>query len=74
MSRNPMGKVFVDVGMSLDGFIAGPNGRPGNPLGDGGTRIHKWLYPLATFLERMGTTGPWMTGPWSLPRWLLLPR
>lgn len=36
-----MGKVFVDVGMSLDGFIAGPNGRPGNPLGDGGTRIHK---------------------------------
>jgi hypothetical protein len=29
-----MGKTFVDVGMSLDGFIAGPNGRPGNPLGD----------------------------------------
>lgn len=28
-----MGKVFVDVGMSLDGFIAGPNGRLGNPLG-----------------------------------------
>ena len=21
-----MGKVFVDIGMSLDGFIAGPNG------------------------------------------------
>jgi hypothetical protein len=37
--------------MSLDGFIAGPNGRPGNPLGDGGTRIHQWLYPLATFHE-----------------------
>lgn len=52
-----MGKVFVDVGMSLDGFIAGPNGRPGNPLGDGGTRVHKWLYPLATFHERMGMTG-----------------
>jgi hypothetical protein len=31
-----MGSVFVDVGMSLDGFIAGPNGRPGNPPGDGG--------------------------------------
>lgn len=52
-----MGKVFVDVGTSLDGFIAGPNGRPGNPLGDGGTRIHQWLYPLAAFRERMGLTG-----------------
>jgi dihydrofolate reductase len=52
-----MGTVFVDVGMSLDGFIAGPNGRPGNPLGDGGTRIHQWLYPLAVFQERMGLTG-----------------
>jgi dihydrofolate reductase len=52
-----MGKVFVDVGTSLDGFIAGPNGRPGNPLGDGGTRIHQWLYPLATFHRRMGMTG-----------------
>jgi hypothetical protein len=28
-----MGKVFVDVGMSLDGFIAGPNAGPRNPLG-----------------------------------------
>jgi dihydrofolate reductase len=52
-----MGTVFVDVGVSLDGFIAGPNGRPGNPLGDGGTRIHQWLYPLAIFRERMGLTG-----------------
>jgi dihydrofolate reductase len=59
-----MAKVFVDVdvGMSLDGFIAGPNGRPGNPLGDGGTRIHQWLYPLATFHERRGSTGG-KTGP-----------
>ena len=32
-----MGSTFVDMAMSLDGFIAGPNGRPGNPLGDGGT-------------------------------------
>ena len=32
-----MSKVIVDRGMSLDGFIAGPNGGPHNPLGDGGT-------------------------------------
>lgn len=52
-----MGKVFVDVGVSLDGFVAGQNARPGNPLGDGGARIHGWLYPLAVFHERMGGAG-----------------
>ena len=29
--------------MSLDGFIAGPNVRPDNGLGDGGMRLHEWL-------------------------------
>jgi len=52
-----MSRVFVDVGMSLDGFIAGPNGRPGNPLGDGGTRIHDWVFRLASFSERAGLSG-----------------
>jgi dihydrofolate reductase len=52
-----MGKVFVDVGMSLDGFLAGPNARPGNPLGDGGARIHRWMFELAGFRERLGMTG-----------------
>jgi hypothetical protein len=28
--------------MSLDGFIAGPNEGPDNPLGDGGHRLHEW--------------------------------
>jgi dihydrofolate reductase len=52
-----MTRVFVDVGMSLDGLIAGPNGRPGNPLGDGGTRIHDWVFRLASFSERSGGSG-----------------
>ncbi len=30
------------MSMSLDGFIAGPNERPGNGLGDGGQRLHEW--------------------------------
>src|ERR1700730_13380538 len=46
-----MGKVFVDVGLSLDGYLAGPNRRPGNPLGDGGPTIHNWLFQTATFRE-----------------------
>ncbi len=30
-----MGKVIVDISMSLDGFVAGSNGGPGNAIGDG---------------------------------------
>src|ERR1017187_2176663 len=30
--------------MSLDGFIAGKNDGPTNPLGDGGMRLHDWLW------------------------------
>jgi dihydrofolate reductase len=32
------------MSMSLDGFIAGPNEGPGNGLGDGGLRLHKWSF------------------------------
>jgi dihydrofolate reductase len=37
-----MGRVLVGLSMSLDGFIAGPNDGPGNPLGDGGARLFDW--------------------------------
>jgi dihydrofolate reductase len=33
------------MSMSLDGFIAGPNERPDNGLGDGGNRLHEWCLP-----------------------------
>lgn len=32
------------MSMSLDGFIAGPNEGPGNGLGDGGDRLHEWIF------------------------------
>jgi len=32
------------MSMSFDGFIAGPNAGPGNGLGDGGDRLHEWLF------------------------------
>ncbi len=35
-----MGKVLVDLSISLDGFITGPNPRPELPLGEGGQRLH----------------------------------
>ena len=31
------------MSMSLDGYIAGPDDRPGQELGDGGFRLFNWL-------------------------------
>jgi dihydrofolate reductase len=52
-----MGKVICDITMSLDGFIAGPNARPGNPIGDGGARLHHWMFPLEGWREPQGLKG-----------------
>jgi dihydrofolate reductase len=52
-----MGNVFVSVGMSLDGFLAGPNGGPKNPLGDGGVAIHQWAFQTRAFMEHLGMEG-----------------
>lgn len=39
-----MSKVCVDMSISLDGFVAGPNTSHENPLGQGGERLHHWLF------------------------------
>jgi dihydrofolate reductase len=39
-----MSATVLYMSMSLDGFIAGPNERPGNGLGDGGHRLHEWYF------------------------------
>jgi dihydrofolate reductase len=39
-----MSKIILDITMSLDGFIAGPNDGPGSPLGEGGERLFAWYY------------------------------
>jgi hypothetical protein len=49
-----MGDVVVDLSMSLDGFIAGPNDGPGNPLGNGGGRLFDWM---SAGTERIGPNG-----------------
>jgi hypothetical protein len=41
--RQAMSKVVLDVSMSLDGFVAGPNVREAEPMGDGGERLHAWM-------------------------------
>jgi dihydrofolate reductase len=52
-----MGQIKSDITMSLDGFIAGPNDGAKYPLGEGGGRLHDWLYGLASFREMHGDTG-----------------
>ena len=52
-----MSKVFVDIGMSLDGFIAGPNGGTKNPLGDEGLKIHNWMFKQKAFLSHLKMEG-----------------
>ena len=39
-----MGKVVLDMTISLDGYIAAPNVDIEQPMGDGGMRLHKWLF------------------------------
>jgi dihydrofolate reductase len=52
-----MAKVTSDLSMSLDGFIAGPNDDVEHPLGEGGERLHQWVYELASWRERHGLAG-----------------
>jgi dihydrofolate reductase len=39
-----MSSTVLYMSMSLDGFIAGPNEGPENGLGDGGERLHEWVF------------------------------
>lgn len=52
-----MGKLTLDITMSLDGFIAGPNQTTEQPLGAGGERLHEWVYGLKSWREAHGESG-----------------
>lgn len=39
-----MAKVLAGITMSIDGYVTGPNDGPGNGLGDGGERLHNWVF------------------------------
>ena len=61
------------MSMSLDGYIAGPNDRPGNPGGDGFMRLHKWYEradgefgrpdgPASAIWDELNATGAVLVG------------
>lgn len=55
-------KVFCDLTMSLDGYVAGPNQTLEEPLGRGGERLHEWVVRLKSWREQHGMDGG-ETGP-----------
>ena len=52
-----MSKVKLDISMSLDGFVAGPDATLEDPLGKGGEQLHEWIIELASWREAHGRTG-----------------
>ncbi len=47
----------LSIGMSVDGFSAGPNQDLANPLGVGGTAIFEWMFGTRTFRRMHGNDG-----------------
>jgi dihydrofolate reductase len=50
-------KVVVDITMSLDGFVAGPDPTLEEPLGRDGERLHEWAFEAASWREQHGLSG-----------------
>jgi dihydrofolate reductase len=52
-----MSQLRLNITMSLDGFVAGPNQSVKNPLGIGGMRLHEWAFALAAWRKPHGLEG-----------------
>jgi len=49
--------VTCQISVSLDGFVAGPHQSLDNPLGEGGLRLHEWVFPTASWRRMQGQEG-----------------
>jgi len=56
MAKDTTGKVVLDISISLDGFIAGPNDSREHPLGEGGMRLHDWMSNTSEDMMQGGTS------------------
>ena len=52
-----MDLVTSHISISLDGFVAGPNQSLENPIGEGGLRLHHWVFTTAAWLRQQGLEG-----------------
>jgi dihydrofolate reductase len=44
-----MARLRLNISMSLDGYVAGPNQSLENPLGEGGEALHEWALATRSF-------------------------
>src|SRR2546426_8750982 len=49
--------VACEVSVSRDGFLDGPSQSRDNPIGDGGMRLHQWMFDTASWKRQQGETG-----------------
>ncbi len=52
-----MARLRLQITMSLDGFVAGPDQGPENPLGVGGLALHEWAFATRAFHAMTGREG-----------------
>ncbi|HEV3284793.1 MAG TPA: dihydrofolate reductase family protein [Solirubrobacteraceae bacterium] len=52
-----MSSITCQISMSLDGFVAGPNQSPKDPLGEGGLRLHEWAFATEGWRAQHGLQG-----------------
>jgi dihydrofolate reductase len=52
-----MSKLWLEISMSLDGYVAGPNATLDEPLGERGERLHDWVIGLDAWREAHGLEG-----------------
>ena len=52
-----MSSITCQISISLDGFVAGPHQSLENPIGEGGLRLHHWVFETASWREQQGEAG-----------------
>lgn len=52
-----MSKIIFDSGISLDGFFAGDNRGPNNPMGGVSGKIHMWMFKQKAFWKHLNMEG-----------------
>jgi dihydrofolate reductase len=52
-----MSRVTSQLSISLDGYVAGPRQTLDNPIGEGGLRLHEWVFATQAWQEQHGGEG-----------------
>ncbi|MCE7073739.1 hypothetical protein LZG74_25755 [Dyadobacter sp. CY327] len=52
-----MSKIIFDSGISLDGYFAGDNRSPQNPMGGASSKLHQWMFKQKAFWKHIKMEG-----------------